>query len=148
MHTDNRYRHVQQLRRAHLSSPEMHAPDARKTGRTHLLPPMMHASSKVHAPIGVIPTCSCQSHLQLGVPLPWEQMVGVLSSRRLILGVLFSQKSTLGVLLSQEFMITSGPHFKDPLQGKEADQGGASRPRLAQFNMIPLHPQCLISGIN
>src|SRR4051812_3305170 len=58
--------------------------------------PKMHAYSMVHAPVGVILACCCQSHLQLGVPLPWEPMVGVL----------FSQKSTLGVLFPQEFVIT------------------------------------------
>src|SRR3954463_6140386 len=42
--------------------------------------PKMHAYRMLHAPVGVILACCCQNHLQLGVPLPWESMLGVLSS--------------------------------------------------------------------
>ena len=46
----------------------------------------MHAYNMVHAPMGVILACCCQNHLQLGVSIPREPMVGVLPSRRPILG--------------------------------------------------------------
>src|SRR4051812_35339304 len=96
----------------------------------------MHAYSKAHVPMGAIPACCCQSHLQLGVPLPWEPMVGVL----------FSQKSTLGVLLPQEPMNMFGQLGKNLLQGRKADQEDASRPGLVQLSSILLHSWCLISG--
>src|SRR3954469_21524463 len=70
--------------------------------------PKMHAYSMMHAPMGVILACCCQNHLQLGVPLPCEPMVGVLSSRRPILGVLLLWRSTVGVLFSHEPMNMSG----------------------------------------
>src|SRR3954468_5741189 len=83
-------------------------------------------------------------------------MVGVLSSRTLILGVvfsqksilgvLFSQKSTLGVLLPQEPMNMSGQLGKNLLQGEKADQEDAGHPGLAHLSSILLHPRCLISG--
>ena len=39
LHANNRSRRVQQPRHAHLSNPEMHAPSARMSGHTHLMPP-------------------------------------------------------------------------------------------------------------
>src|SRR4051812_43313693 len=66
--------------------------------------PKMHAYSMVHAPMGVILACCYQNHLQPGIPIPGEPMVGVLSFRRPILGVRLSQRSTLGVLSPQESM--------------------------------------------
>src|SRR3954466_16280863 len=89
-------------------------------------PPQIHAYSKVHAPMGVILACCCQNHLQLGVLLPWEPMVGVLSYRRPILGVLLSRRSTLGVLLFQEPMNMSDQLGENLQQGGKADQEDAS----------------------
>src|SRR3954471_22752152 len=60
-------------------------------------------------------------------------MVGVLSSRRLILGVLFSQKSTLGVLFPQEPMNMFGQLGKNLLQSRPRRRK-SSRTRAAQLN--------------
>src|SRR3954470_21908513 len=54
--------------------------------------PKMRAYSMVHAPMGVILACCCQNQQQLGVPIPGEPIVGVLSSGRPILGVLLSRR--------------------------------------------------------
>src|SRR3954464_4252783 len=110
--------------------------------------PKMHAYSMVHAPMGVIFACCCQNHLQLGVPLPCEPMVGVLSSQRPILGVSLSQRSTLGVLSPWKSMNMSGQLGKNLQQGGKADQGGASHPGLAQLSSILLHSRCPISEDN
>src|SRR4051812_22881271 len=85
-----------------------------------------HAYNMVHAPMGVKLACYCPNHLQLGVPLPWEPMLGVLSFQIPILGVLFSQRSTLGVLSPQEPMNMSGQLGKNLQQGGKADQRDAS----------------------
>src|SRR3954469_10509227 len=105
--------------------------------------PKMHAYSVVHVLVGVILACYYQIHLQLGVPLPRQPMLGVLSFRRPILGVLFSQRSTLGVLFPHKSMNMSSQLSKNLQQGGKADQEDASHPGLARLSFIHLHPRGL-----
>src|SRR3954469_12726756 len=91
-------------------------------------PKVMRAYIMIDAPMGLAHACCHQDHLRLGV--------------------LFSRRSMLGVLLPQKPMNTYGLYSKSLLQGEEADQEGASHPRLVQFSSILLHPRCWISGSN
>ena len=147
-HSSNQPRHTKQPRRTHPTSREMHASGALKARCMHLLAPknarVLHG---IHASGGdayLLPSKSSAT----GGSTPMRTNAGGSILPKIDPGGSVLSEVNTGGLLPQQPTNMSGLHFKDPLRSEGAYQQDASRPRLTQFNMIPLHPRCLISGIN
>src|SRR5436190_5640888 len=106
----------------------MHAPGARKTGRTHLLPLIdAFVQQGARADGGDTRLLLSKSSATRGSTLQGTNGGGSILPRP-ILGVLLSRRSTLGVLFPHEPMNMSGQLGKNLQKGGKADQEGASHP--------------------